>query len=207
MLKRILLASLALAVGASGHITPNPNSTLKVHHGAGVNGYDVNSTMISGEKDMLVIDPQFSLSEAHRLAAEILESKKNLTLDLRHASPPRSSVRARGAAPGVPERQDRRAAGDRQRRENRLARSAEVLVPDLRKQHPRARARSSRGTHDACTRRWKASNSRSPAACKGDGPGNSFVYIPSLKAVVAGDTVFDRVYFGVPKRQGPGRRG
>ena len=34
---------------------------------------------------------------------------------------------------------------------------------------------------------------------QGDGPGNSFVYIPSLKAVVAGDTVFDRVYFGVPK--------
>ena len=35
--------------------------------------------MISGEKDMIVIDPQFSLSEAHKLAAEILESKKNLT--------------------------------------------------------------------------------------------------------------------------------
>jgi len=34
---------------------------------------------------------------------------------------------------------------------------------------------------------------------QGDVPGNSFVYIPSLKAVIAGDTVFDRVYFGVPK--------
>src|SRR5437764_9485391 len=52
---------------------------LKVHTGHGVNGYDVNSTMISGEKDMLLIDPQFTLSEAHKLAAEILESKKNLT--------------------------------------------------------------------------------------------------------------------------------
>ena len=36
----------------------------------------------------------------------------------------------------------------------------------------------------------------------GDGPGNSFVYIPSLKTVVAGDTVFDHVYFGVPKEPG-----
>ena len=52
---------------------------MKVHTGHGVNGYDVNSTMISGDKDMIVIDPQFSLSEAHKLAAEILESKKNLT--------------------------------------------------------------------------------------------------------------------------------
>ena len=32
-----------------------------------------------------------------------------------------------------------------------------------------------------------------------DGPGNSFVYIPSLKAVVTGDIVFDHVYFGVPR--------
>jgi glyoxylase-like metal-dependent hydrolase (beta-lactamase superfamily II) len=32
-----------------------------------------------------------------------------------------------------------------------------------------------------------------------DGAGNSFVYIPSLKAVVTGDIVFDRVYFGVPR--------
>ena len=40
------------------------------------------------------------------------------------------------------------------------------------------------------------------AGVQGDGPGNSFVFIPSLKAVVAGDTVFDRVYFGVPKDKG-----
>jgi len=32
-----------------------------------------------------------------------------------------------------------------------------------------------------------------------DGPGNSFVYIPSLKAVVTGDIVFENVYFGVPR--------
>ena len=72
---KIIISTLALAVAA----TAQSKLQLKVHHGAGVNGYDVNSTMISGEKDMLVIDPQFSLSEAHKLAAEILESKKNLT--------------------------------------------------------------------------------------------------------------------------------
>src|SRR5271169_2090864 len=79
MATRILLAATlglgALVTAASAQ----SKLQLKVHTGAGVNGYDVNSTMISGEKDMLVIDPQFTLSEAHRLAAEILESKKNLT--------------------------------------------------------------------------------------------------------------------------------
>src|SRR3977135_1749656 len=84
MLKRTVLASLVLASALSAQ----SKLTLKVHHGAGFNGYDVNSTMISGEKDMLVIDPQFSLSEAHRLAAEILESKKNLaTIYVTHPHP------------------------------------------------------------------------------------------------------------------------
>jgi len=48
--------------------------TLKVHTGKGQVGYDVNSTMIIGERDILLIDPQFSLSEAHKLVAEILET-------------------------------------------------------------------------------------------------------------------------------------
>jgi hypothetical protein len=52
--------------------------TLKVHTGKGQIGYDVNLTMIIGERDILLIDPQFSLSEAHKLAAEFLETKKHL---------------------------------------------------------------------------------------------------------------------------------
>ena len=32
-----------------------------------------------------------------------------------------------------------------------------------------------------------------------DGPGNSFVWVPPLRAVITGDIVFDHVYFGVPR--------
>src|SRR5437762_10580991 len=78
------LFALTFAIAAQTQST----FTLKVHTGRGQTGYDVNSTMISGEKDMLVIDPQFSLSEAHKLAAEILESKKNLvTIYVTHPHP------------------------------------------------------------------------------------------------------------------------
>src|ERR1022692_1290645 len=55
MITRTLFAVMALAAAASAQ----SKLQLKVHTGSGVNGYDVNSTMISGEKDMLVIDPQF----------------------------------------------------------------------------------------------------------------------------------------------------
>jgi len=194
MLKRTLLASVAFAAGVSAQA----KLTLKVHTGAGVNGYDVNSTMISGEKDMLVIDPQFSLSEAHRLAAEILESKKNLaTIYVTHPHPdhlfglavlhqafPNAKIVAlpatvNGAKTGWPARQKFwfPTYG------NNIPGPDPVLPEELS-----SPVLTLEGEQFPIT-----------GGVQGDGPGNSFVYIPSLKAVVAGDTVFDRVYFGVPK--------
>src|SRR5437763_102515 len=80
------LAALGLVTMATGRAQAPLN--LKVHTGRGQIGYDVNSTMVIGEKDILLIDPQFSLSEAHKLAAEILESKKHLaTIYVTHPHP------------------------------------------------------------------------------------------------------------------------
>ena len=76
MLKKLTCSLLAVAFAVVPHA--QSRFTLKVHTGRGQIGYDVNSTMVIGEKDILLIDPQFSLSEAHKLAAEILESKKHL---------------------------------------------------------------------------------------------------------------------------------
>jgi glyoxylase-like metal-dependent hydrolase (beta-lactamase superfamily II) len=42
-------------------------------------GFLVVSTLISGEKDAVLIDAQFTLADAHRVVAAILESKKTLT--------------------------------------------------------------------------------------------------------------------------------
>jgi glyoxylase-like metal-dependent hydrolase (beta-lactamase superfamily II) len=194
MLKPTLLASIALATALSAQT----KLQLKVHTGAGVNGYDVNSTMISGEKDMLVIDPQFSLSEAHRLAAEILESKKNLTLiyvthphpdhlfglAVLHQAFPNAKIVAltatvNGAKTGWPARQKFwfPTYG------NNIPGPEPVLPEEL--------------TSPVLT--LEGEQFPITGGVQGDGPGNSFVYIPSLKAVIAGDTVFDRVYFGVPK--------
>ena len=56
----------ALAIALICTVAPAAQSklTMKVHTGRGQVGYDVNSTVIVGERDMVVIDPQFSLSEA-----------------------------------------------------------------------------------------------------------------------------------------------
>jgi glyoxylase-like metal-dependent hydrolase (beta-lactamase superfamily II) len=198
MKTQLFVATLALAVAASGPAYAQAKLQLKVHTGVGVNGYDVNSTMISGEKDMLVIDPQFSLSEAHRLAAEILESRKNLTtIYVTHPHPdhlfglavlkqafPSAKIVAltatvNGAKTGWPNRQKFwfPTYGN-------LIPGPDPVLPE-----------------ELSTPVLTLEGEQFPitGGVQGDGPGNSFVYIPSLKAVVAGDCVFDRVYFGVPK--------
>jgi glyoxylase-like metal-dependent hydrolase (beta-lactamase superfamily II) len=173
--------------------------TLHVHTGKGQVGYDVNSTMISGDKDMLVIDPQFSLSEAHKLAAEILESKKNLTLIyithphpdhmfglavLRQAFPQAKIVAlpatVSAAKTGWPARQKFWVATYG----NNIPGPDPVLPDEL--------------TEPYLTLEGERFPVTGPLQ-GADGPGNSFISIPPLKAVVTGDIVFDHVYFGVPR--------
>jgi glyoxylase-like metal-dependent hydrolase (beta-lactamase superfamily II) len=194
VIKRFLL-TIALASACSAQ----PKLQLTVHTGHGMNGYDVNSTMISGEKDMLVIDPQFTLSEAHRLAAEILESKKNLTtIYITHPHPdhlfglavlkqafPAAKIVAlpatvSAAKTGWPARQKFWFATYG----NNIPGPDPVLPEEL--------------STPMLTLEGEQFPVTGPVQ-GADGPGNSFVYIPSLNAVVAGDIVFERVYFGVPK--------
>jgi glyoxylase-like metal-dependent hydrolase (beta-lactamase superfamily II) len=172
---------------------------IKAHTGRGVNGYDVNSTMISGRNDMIVIDPQFTLSEAHRLAAEILESKKNLTtIYVTHPHPDhffglavlkQAFPNARAVALPATANAEKTAWPARQKfwfptYGNNIPGPDPVVLEEL--------------TTPVLTLEGEQFPITGPVQGS-DGPGNSFVYIPTLKAVVTGDVVFDHVYFGVPR--------
>ena len=173
--------------------------TLKVYTGRGQTGYDVNSTMIIGQRDILLIDPQFSLSEAHKLAAAILETKKNLaTIYSTHAHPdhlfglavlkqafPDANIVAlpatvAAARTGWPARQKFwfPVYG------NNIPGPEPVLPAELS-----APVLTLEGEEFPITGGVQGA----------DGPGNSFVWVPSLRAVITGDIVFDRAYFGVPR--------
>jgi glyoxylase-like metal-dependent hydrolase (beta-lactamase superfamily II) len=155
--------------------------------------------MIIGERDLVVIDPQFSLSEAHKLAAEILETKKRLTtIYSTHAHPdhlfglavlkqafPEAKIVAlaatvNAAKTGWPARQKFwfPVYG------NNIPGPEPVLPEELS-----TSSLTLEGEEFPITGGVQGA----------DGPGNSFVHVPSLKAVITGDIVFDHVYFGVPR--------
>ena len=194
---RLLIAIIGVALAAAPHA--QSKLTLKVHTGKGQQGYDVNSTMVIGEKEMIVIDPQFSLSEAHKLAAQILESKKTLTtIYSTHAHPDhlfgvavlkQAFPEARYVALAAVVAAARTGWPARQKfwfatYGNNIPGPEPVLAEELTTSQLTLEGESfpiTGGVQGA------------------DGPGNSFVWIPSLKAVVTGDIVFDHVYMPVPR--------
>lgn len=195
-MKRPLTLALIFAAALCAQAPP---FTIRVHTGKGQTGYDVNSTMIYGEKDMLLIDAQFSLSEAHKLAAEILESKKNLAvIYITHPHPDHFFGLAvlHQAFPGakivaLPSTVNLVKTGWPARQKfwfptygNNIPGPDPVLPEELTEPYLRLE-----GEQFPVTGPVQGA----------DGPGNSFVYIPSLHAVVTGDIVFDHVYFGVPR--------
>jgi glyoxylase-like metal-dependent hydrolase (beta-lactamase superfamily II) len=194
-------AAALVLIAAIVTATPAAQSafTLKVYTGRGQVGYDVNSTMIIGERDVLLIDPQFSLSEAHKLAAELLETKKRVaTIYSTHAHPdhlfglavlkpafPEAKIVAlpatvAAAKTGWPARQKFwfPVYG------NNIPGPDPVLPEELA-----TPVLTLEGVEFPITGGVQGA----------DGPGNSFVYVPPLKAVITGDIVFDRAYFGVPR--------
>ncbi|MEP7312489.1 MAG: MBL fold metallo-hydrolase [Pseudomonadota bacterium] len=197
---RSLWLVVALAFSAWGQaVTAQTPLTLTVFTGHGANGYDVNSTLIAGEKELLLIDAQFSLSSAHRLAAEILESKKKLTtIYITHPHPDhlfglavlkQAFPEARVVA--LPQTAAAVATGWPNRQKfwfptygNNIPGPEPVLPEAL--------------TAPVLTLEGHQFPITGPVGGS-DGAGNSFVHIPELDAVITGDIIFDHVYFGVTR--------
>lgn len=155
-------------------------------------GFSVNSVLITGNKDAVLIDAQFTLSDAHRLVASILESGKNLTtIYITHPHP------------------DHYLGIDVIRQAFPITKivASQATVNEIQK------------TWEASLNQWKpAYGNNLPTSVtipevlegdlimlegnklqiftgiQGDDAFNSYLWIPSIKAVITGDIVYNGVY-------------
>jgi glyoxylase-like metal-dependent hydrolase (beta-lactamase superfamily II) len=155
-------------------------------------GFWVTSTLIYGENDAVLIDAQFTLSDAHRLAAAILESRKNLTtIYVTHSHPDhyfglsvlkQAFPNARIVAlPATIADIEKTWAGKVKQWQPLYGNNipGNPIVPE-----------PLTGT----TLTLEGETLQIAGDVQGDDAHNSYVWIPSLKAVVCGDIVYSGVY-------------
>jgi glyoxylase-like metal-dependent hydrolase (beta-lactamase superfamily II) len=73
-----IAATLAVTLGTAQAAQPAP-LTVKIVN-AGIGSFNVNSTLIYGEKEAMVIDAGFTRADALRIAANVLDSGKQLSI-------------------------------------------------------------------------------------------------------------------------------
>lgn len=160
-------------------------------------GYSTTSTLISGERDAVLVDPQFLLSEAHKVAALVLESRKNLTTVytthahpdhyfgitvMKQAFPAARLVALPAVVTGVKNGWEGRYKFWTATHGANVPAPTGLLPEELQ------------GT----TLTLEGQELQITGGVQGDGPNNSFIWIPSLRTVLGGDILFSGVHFGVP---------
>jgi glyoxylase-like metal-dependent hydrolase (beta-lactamase superfamily II) len=187
-----MLAALSLAVlGIAGTARADSKLTLTVITGS-PQGFLVDSTLVAGEKDAILIDAQFTLADAHRAVATILDSKKNLTtVYVTHGHPdhyfglgvikqafPKAKVVA------LPET----IAEIKKTWQGKVKQWGPMYGANLTTQAVVPSPLAGK------TLTLEGETLEIHGVVQGDEPINSYVWIPSLKAIVAGDVVYHGVH-------------
>lgn len=191
MLKRnAVLASLFVLAAASSASAETKLTTAVFTASQG--GFLVTSTLVAGDKEAVLVDGQFSLADSHRLVAMIMESKKTLTtVYVTHWHPDHyfGLTVIKQAFPKVkfvatPETvaQIKKTAKDKVKQwggtYGDLVPKAPIVPTALK------------GT----TITLEGQTLEIKNKVQGDSPDNSYVWIPSIKTVIAGDIVFRGVH-------------
>jgi glyoxylase-like metal-dependent hydrolase (beta-lactamase superfamily II) len=186
-----LIASLVAVAAASSPALAETKLTATVYT-ASPGGFLVNSTLVAGEKDAVLIDGQFTLADAHRLVAMIMESKKNLTtVYITHFHPDhyfgltvikQAFPKAKFVATPETIKEIKKTAAAK-------VKQWSPLYGDLVPKNPIV---PSPLTGNALTLEGQTLEVHSHVM--GDSADNSYVWIPATKTVITGDIVFSGVH-------------
>lgn len=186
LLAAAIVSSLAASAAAETKLTTTVYT-------ASPGGFLVNSTLVAGEKEAILVDGQFTLADAHRVVAMILESKKTLTTVyvthghpdhyfglavIQQAFPKAKLVTLPGAAAQIA-----KTAKPKVAQWGPMYGANLTTKPVLPAAAPKLTSFTLEG---------QTIEIHGPA--QGDDEGNTYLWIPSTKTVIAGDIVFRGVH-------------
>ncbi|MEO8704523.1 MAG: MBL fold metallo-hydrolase [Kofleriaceae bacterium] len=183
-----LATLLVLALTATAHAETKLTTAVFT---ASPGGFQVNSTLVAGDKEAVLVDGQFDLADAHRLVAMILESKKTLTtVYVTHSHPDHYFGLAviKQAFPKAKFVTTPAALAEIKKTWQAKVKQWGPLYGDLVPQKPElpVALKGTTITLEGQTLEIKSG--------QGDSADNTYVWIPSIKTVIAGDIVYSGVH-------------
>jgi glyoxylase-like metal-dependent hydrolase (beta-lactamase superfamily II) len=188
----LLFAALACAGLAAGGTARAETKLTATVFTSSPGGFLVNSTLVAGEKEAVLIDAQFSLADAYRLVAAILESKKTLTtVYVTHGHPDHyfGLAAIKQAFPKAKLVTHAAAAAEIKKTWQAKLKQWGPMYGALLPQEPVLPTVLAGKT---LTLEGQTLELRGPS--QGDSADNSYVWIPSIKTVIAGDVVYGNVH-------------
>jgi glyoxylase-like metal-dependent hydrolase (beta-lactamase superfamily II) len=183
------LACLGLAAGGTARAETKLTTTVFT---ASPGGFLVNSTLVAGEKEAVLVDAQFTLAEAHRLIASILESKKTLTtVYITHGHPDHyfGLAAIKQAFPKAKLVTHPAALAEMQKTWQAKVKQWGPMYGALVPEAPALPA-----VLAAKSIALEGQTLEIHAPVQGDSTDNAYVWIPSIKTVIAGDLVYANVH-------------
>ncbi len=184
-LSNLLIATALLAGPLTASAAPKLTTTVFT---ASPGGFLVNSTLVAGDKEAILIDAQFDLADAHRLVAMILESRKTLTtVYVTHAHPDHYFGLAviKNAFPKAAFVASPATVAEIKKTWQGKLKQWGPMYGDLMPAKPVLPS-----VHKGATLSLEGQTLELHAETQGDSADNTYVWIPSLKTVIAGDIVY-----------------
>ncbi len=166
-------------------------------------GFFVTSTLVSGEKDAVLIDSSFTIADAHRVVAAVLDSGKNLTtVYVTHGHPDHyfglAVIKAAFPKAKLVARPEIRAEIEKSWK-GKVAQWKPMYGANLTDAPVLPEAFTGALTVDG-------EKLEITAPVQGDDSHNSYVWVPSAKALIAGDVLYNGVHVWTAESNAPQRK-
>ena len=187
-MKKLLLVAALLSASIANAETKLTTTVFT----ASQTGFLVNSTIVAGAQDAVLVDAQFSLADAHRLVAALLESKKNLTTIYITHFHPDHYFGLNVIKQAFPKAKIVTTAQSLAEIKKTWKAKTKQWGPMYGQLVPTTPVMPAALAGKSITLEGQTLEIRGPV--QGDSPDNTYVWIPSTKTVITGDIVFAGVH-------------